>query len=312
MKIKENKQNSEEKLEILLEKKNLYEQKLIEDDKFNNIVQINEEKEFLYISINNNEITKKEEIVEIFEKKGGNFKEYKNNLEKNNISIKILQSLQQGKKKRKKNKKLENVVENDTKKCELKRGRKKKGDNTKRHHDKNSPDNIFKKVKDKLLVYLVISINIILKNIGYEENKLYKLDYKELVNKKSDKKCNLELLNMPIKDLLSMKISAKYKTISNPTNKNVNILEQICKEGANDDIIKYIFKISFKDWIDIFTLKRESNIKHVKFEGLDSLLEEIYKNKDLDSNYFCNFIFCLYNYERYWLCKRIRKNKLNC
>lgn len=303
---KENKQNLEEK-----EKKIFYENNEVrKNDKLIDSIDLDKKKEFINIVINNNEITTKEVIIEIFDKKGENFSKYKNNLINNNISSNVLQSLRKIKTKKKKNKEMKSIGINEIK-VELKRGRKKKGDNSERYHNKESPDNIIKKVKKNLLLSLVISINKILKRNGYNEDELYKLNYKELVNK-TDKKFNIQLLGMPIKELLSMKISGKYKTKSHSPYKNQEYIEQILKKNGNDVIIKYIFNISFRDWIDIFTLKRESSIKNAKFEGIDSLLEEIYKDNSYDNdNYFCNFVFYLYNYERYWLCKRDRKENKN-
>lgn len=306
MNKEENNQNFEEKL---LDEKNVKDEKLIKDDKMlNMMIELNEEKDFINIAINNSGITTKEEIIEIFEKKGEKFKEYKNKLEQNNIMNNISQSMNKNKKKKTKNKiiKTENIEKYEIKE-ELKRGRKKKGDNTESSHNKYSPDNIMKKIKDYLLKKLVELININLENIGYDEYEIYKLNYKELVDK-SDKNFNLQLLDMAIKELLSKKIFGKYKTKS--PNRNKENIEEILKKGGNNEIIKYIFNISFRDWIDIFIMKRESSIRNVKFEGIDSLLEEINKDKNSDDKYFCNFVFCLYNYERYWLCKRNRKNKI--
>lgn len=266
----------------------------INNDKIMNSIVSKKGKELGNISINNSGIYSKEDIIEILDIE--KLEKFKNLVEENDISTNILKSKHLEKKTRTKNG--TNAI-----KVGLRRGRKKKDDNNDRHHNKFSTDNIIKKIKQKLLKYLVLSCK------PYIGNKLNSLNYK-IVNE-SGKKFNLKLLDMHLKDLLSQEISGKCTTKSVDMNKKY--IKQII-ERNNDETINYILNITFRDWIDIFTLKRKSTFNNVKFEGIDLLLKKTLEDKDnkdkngkVDVKYFCHFIFCLYNYDKYWECKRQRK-----
>ena len=215
-------------------------------------------------------------------------------------------------------------------------GRKKKNDPEKGLHNKNSQDNIIKKIKSKLLYYLIDFINNILntfldknKIISYikimkyiknekepEIEKLIKdLDYKIINETKKEK--NLEYLKMPLKDFLSQDISPKFSTYSVDSNKK--IIEKILENEKDNQIIVFIFNLTLGDWYDIFTFKKElsdfgildqDNINRIMeyFIRVDKLLEEIYKlNNEID--YFTCFISILYNFERWFFIKKERQRK---
>ena len=215
-------------------------------------------------------------------------------------------------------------------------GRKKKNDPEKGLHNKNSQDNIIKKIKSKLLYYLIEFINNILnsfldnnKIISYikimkdiknekepEIEKLIKdLDYKIINETKKEK--NLEYLKMPLKDFLSQDISPKFSTYSADSNKK--IIEKILENEKDNQIIVFIFNLTLGDWYDIFTFKKElsdfgildqNNINRIMeyFIRVDKLLEEIYKlNNEID--YFTSFISILYNFERWFFIKKERQRK---
>ena len=174
-------------------------------------------------------------------------------------------------------------------------------------HNKHPPDNIIKKIKVHLIRYLIIFINSIL--TGFNKCKKYKikkLDYEIVSNiKKVD---NIKYLNITIKELLSLEISTKYTSKDN--NANEIIIKKILEKGKEDEKIQYVFNLKFKEWIDIFIMKKESEI--VKIDGLDLFLKEILeknqKEKDKnDEKYFVKFVYYLYNFERWFLNKKNRK-----
>ena len=216
-----------------------------------------------------------------------------------------------------------------------KRGRKKIDDHSNSNHNKESQDNIIKKIKSKLFEYLLKFINsllnIILKNNlkNFNHNKckreekeqlIKKIEYKTIVDD-TQRKNNLKFLKMPLKDLFSNNISSKYRTKNKNLNKNI-INELLSKEKDNE-IIMLVLNMTFGDWLDIFLYKKELselklfNIDNYKikiisdsFERIDKLLDEIY-NLNFGNNYFSSFVYLIYNYERWFLIKQGRKRRNN-
>ena len=217
-----------------------------------------------------------------------------------------------------------------------KRGRKRKHESSDALHKNDSPDNIIKKIKSKLMKNLLIFINDLLNSLE-EKNKILinlninsksqketeekiqiikKIDYKKIVNDMK-RQNNLAFLKMTLKEFLSNKISEKYSTLSKDLNKSI-INELLNKEKENL-IIKYIFNLTYGDWIDIYTYKKEitdfgnidnESAKKIEkyFQKVDSLLIEIY-NLNFGNNYFSLFISLLYNFERWFFVKQNRKRK---
>ena len=144
-------------------------------------------------------------------------------------------------------------------------------------HNKKSPDNIIKKIKSKLLeTYLLNFINSLLsnaiinkeiinpyskKNIDEKDKEklIKKIDYKQIVDNMK-KESNLELLRLSLKDLLSKDISSKYSTLSKDFNKN--IIDVISLNEKENEIISFVFNMTFGEWFDIFIFKKE--IRDVK------------------------------------------------
>ena len=216
-----------------------------------------------------------------------------------------------------------------------KKGRKKNNEPSDGKHNKDSQDNIIKKIKSKLLDYLLKFINNLLntllkiklnlftqigKNENLEKEKIIKkIDYKKIVDDMK-RENNLNFLKMNLKELLSNDISSKYSTYSKDINKKI-IDEILIKENDNKIII-LVFNLTFIEWIDIFTYKKEikdikalnilnnesKNIINNTFERADKLLEEIYQINN-ERNYFSRFVSILYNYERWFLIKKGRQRK---
>ena len=214
-------------------------------------------------------------------------------------------------------------------------GRKRKNDNSVSKHSKDSHDNIVKKIKSKILSYLLIFVNSILKSVLEEskikyyiriirkiqndkepdiEDLIKDLDYNKIVNETKREK-NLNFLKLPLKDFLSIDISPKFSTYSRDSNKKV--ISEIIKNEKDNEIILFILNdLTLGNYLDIFLYKKElkdfgkldkENIHKImdKFIRIDNLLEEIYK-LNYENNYFSIFISIIYNIERWFFIKQER------
>ena len=65
--------------------------------------------------------------------------------------------------------------------------------------------------------------------------------------------------------------------------------------------------MTFREWIDIFLLKKESNII---INGLEDLLTDIYAKNDNDNHYFSCFVYYMYNYEKWFIIKKGRNTQV--
>ena len=240
-----------------------------------------------------------------------------------------------GKKKRRKKGKITFVDEDDDIKKQ-KVGRKKQGDFTKRKHDKNSADNIIKKIKLKFFEYSLKFLNntlnsfldkkkiseynkILRKDIKNDEpqNLIKLLDYKFV--DKIKKETDLLLLKNTLKDIFSNDISPKYSTLSRDSNKKM--IERIIKEQKDNVNIMFAFNLTFEEWIDVFTYKKElksiNNYDEEKmkdlnsqFIRLDKLILEIFE-KGYINNYLSYFISYAFNYKRWFFMKKGRNRVSN-
>ena len=208
-----------------------------------------------------------------------------------------------------------------------KRGRKKQDDSSRRKHDKNSPDNIIKKIKSKCLEYALKFINKTL-NSFIEQDRL--ISYNKMLRKQKDdllikfldykfvdkikRETELNLLKMPLKEIFSNNISPRYSTL--PRDSNRRIIERIIKDEKNNEIIMFALNLTFGEWLDVFTYKKElKDIKNFeekkmrnlidKFDRIDMLLKEIYQS-NYSNNYLSYFICLIYNYERWFYIKNGR------
>lgn len=224
-------------------------------------------------------------------------------------------NFKQLKKKRKRGKKIWNKMENEANTEIYGRGRKAKNDSTVRSHNKLSPDNIMKKIKTKLFERVILFINSLLinyLNLGEEKKVAIKnLDYKKYIDPMK-KEQDLKFLNMTLKDIYSLDISPKYSNFQIDSNKKY--IESL--EEKKDEIILFVLNLKFKEWIDIFTLKKNvkdfgasdmnANIIEQNMPKIIDLFDEIIKDEG-NMKYLSNFIFYLYNYESWFLNKRGRK-----
>jgi hypothetical protein len=238
-------------------------------------------KELRSIEINKCRIYELISIIEIFKKKE-NLKNYVILFTKIEISEKVKNQIYDNHKKR-----IRRKAE------EIKKAQKYGNTPKKCPHDKNSPDNIVSKIRAYLFRYLVDSINIKLKEYKVGFN-LKKLNTKKM--NKLKKEDNLKDLDMSLEDFLSRDISPKNTKSKEDFNKKniVNLLNR--KNQTNIEKIKSLFKLTFREWMNYFLMKEDNT--EFKFGGLDMLLKTILEANEKDKQYFVDFVFILYNYER--------------
>ena len=212
----------------------------------------------------------------------------------------------------KKNRKIKIILDN-------KRGRKTKEIKDIGIHNKMVPDNIIKKIKAKIFEYSLVFLNNILDN-SKAEDKLFKIDYKFInrLNREQD----LKFLDMSLKELFSKDISPKYITNKRQKDFNKKYINTILK-NTKDNTILFAFNITFRDWLDLFTLKK--NIKEILFEydyldkdiDYERIQKSLYDVENLlnkimignDKEYLTMFIFLPYNYERWFYKKKVEKQR---
>lgn len=203
-----------------------------------------------------------------------------------------------------------------------KRGRPKDTESERETHNKMSPDNIIKKSKVIIFKYSLLFLNNILKNsYPYYKIELLKLKYEYINRLQKDQE--LEFLNMSLKELYSKDISPKYNKNHYP-DYNKRIIEKIINNEPGDTIL-FAFNITLRDWLDIFTYKKNVkdllNEKYENFQNVDiekvekSLVRvdsflNIFYEKD-NEHYMKKFLFYLYNYERWFYLKRSRNRESN-
>ena len=229
-------------------------------------------------------------------------------------------------------------------KTKFKQGRKKKDDNTKRKRTKYSTYNIMKKIKNKIIHYLLLFINKLIKSLYTKEqiNKILfelnlpqiksynkpiqvikKIEH-EIYAKNTKRDENLKFLSSTIKAYLSNNISKKF--IGIPPNSNEIIISRLFQDEDKKDIFDFIFnELHIEDWLNIFTYKKEledyATIKNIlnkkqiqvisnNFIRIDNLLLELINNyEDINYNYFHCFTILIYNFKEYLNKMESRKRK---
>ena len=240
--------------------------------------------------------------------------------------------------------------ENNKNLLKRRQGRKNKDDPVKTNHNKYSSDNIIKAIKTKLNDSIIIFINKLINSV-YDNNKeklikiigklnnnknkanakfievIKKIDYKTIANK-TNKKYNLELLNLTIGKYLSKDISPKYRNFNSDYNKN--IISKLLEDEDNNSLFNFILnKIKIEDWLDIFIYKKDLEISDNNETLKDFEINIIKKNMirideiedenlleicENDKLYFHCFMLILYNLKRFFEIKigRKEKRKLEC
>ena len=213
-------------------------------------------------------------------------------------------------------------------------GRKRKGDNTKGKHNKYDAYNIIKKIKVKIIHYLLLFINSLIQSFYTKEqineilfdlnlpkirsNKPFQVIKKighDIYSKKTKRDDNLQFLSLTVAEYLSNITSKKYK--NSPPNSNKLIISSLLKDEDNKDIFDFIFnKLDIEKWLDILLNKKDLSILAKNFldikkiiilkehlKKINSLLLDISSN---DENYYYCFTLLLYNLKEYFTKKEGR------
>ena len=161
-------------------------------------------------------------------------------------------------------------------------------------HDKNSPDNILRKVQVHNLNYMIEYANSVLKAFDYED-KFLNIDY-------SFKNCVSEeflenLKTSSLSDIICNKISSKYKT------KDINTNKIIYEKIKENNVLKKIFDEGFLVFFEFyFKSKKRISLKKYGSEKEIFLPEKARTFKDLieknsnNEEYIKNINNCIYHY----------------
>lgn len=161
-------------------------------------------------------------------------------------------------------------------------------------HDKNSTDNLLRKIQVHYMTFIICFINEILNQLNYQQTFL-KLDYE--YKKNVSKKFSDLLKNKNLSDIICNKISNKYK--KEDINKNKIIYEQI----KDDLIFKDLFKENYLEFFKNIYYKSVNKINLKKY-GLNKEIilpkNKVKMFKDLieekteeDEDYIKNLHLCV-------------------
>ena len=205
------------------------------------------------------------------------------------------------KKKRKKIKKTEVNIEKEEKE-NLPKGRNAKDDNTIRKHNKDSSDNIARKIKVYIFKVLIEYCKI---NVSKD---LLGLDYEYISNLKKD--INVKMLDSSLKEILSLDTSSKFGKDNRENNKK--IISAILEKESNNEKVKALLDMKFNDWIDNILLFKENTKDTDKFNGLESILSDLISKLQFprDNYYLTRFLFYLFNF-RSWFENKKGRNENN-
>lgn len=181
------------------------------------------------------------------------------------------------------------LIFNIKKEKRAKLGRKRKNQvyiNKENTHSRSKADNIITKVKrnvndnnlDLVNTALSISDNKYLKGI-----RLKKIDMSLITVSKKEE--NLELLKKPLKEILSSKLSTKYKTNFDP-DYNKKQIDKILKH--NDEELNSILNKNFLDMIHLYVNPNKEDNIFKYFKRIDKDLEK-FKKDNVDDSYIKSY-----------------------
>ena len=184
-------------------------------------------------------------------------------------------------------------------------GRKKKSSNELGEHNKFSDDNLSRKCKHVIIDNLISLINNLIKKYyddNDDKNQLLKINQRQIIISKVD--YNKNFLKKQLKDILSDKISSKYKKYISEHNKN--LIQRLLNEKDEEKRTLFIkiFNLTFLDCLNHFIGK----VKIKELEGLigvDEVIEQIKEEKD-NEDYKIQFKNFIFNYERILNEKKVR------
>ena len=268
-----------------------------------NSLNIREEESNINISPLNDKSCSTEKIIKIL--KENNIPQYIiDKIELSEITYKDIEIIMNPiktfitKKKRKKTKKTEVNIEKEN----LPKGRNAKDDNTIRKHNKDSSDNIARKIKVYIFKVLIEYCKI---NVSKD---LLCLDYEYISNLKKD--INVKMLDSSLKEILSLDTSSKFGKDNRENNKK--IISAILEKESNNEKVKALLDMKFNDWIDNILLFKENTKDTDKFNGLLSILSDLISKLQFprDNYYLTRFLFYLFNF-RSWFENKKGRNENN-
>jgi hypothetical protein len=131
-----------------------------------------------------------------------------------------------------------------------KRGRQTNLKEGNKNHDKFTPDNIIRKIQVHFITFIVFFLNDILSSFGIRE-KFCKLDYEFI--KDTNKQKLAELKNKNIGEIISNKISPKYKKDEKT---NINLYEHL----KSNETFGKIFSMNYMIFFKMFYMKNEKTV----------------------------------------------------
>ena len=208
-------------------------------------------------------------------------------------------------------------------------GKKRNDDSIEPNSRKSKSDNIIKKIKNRIIVFLLSFVNKLINSLyskdkinqilsklnlplikSQNEDVLKKIDHKIVANH-TNKSYNLKFLSFKLKDLLSKMNSERY---SIPDNYNELIISELLKDDENKDIFNFVFnEIDIEAWLQIFTYQKElecytknslANEEHeIKLKEnmirIDGYLMKYLNSEKDDKIYYHCFLLLLYNFRIY-------------
>ena len=208
-------------------------------------------------------------------------------------------------------------------------GIKRNDDSIEPNRRKSKSDNIIKKIKNRIIDFLLSFANKLINSLyskdkinqilsklnlplikSQNEDVLKKIDHKIVANQTS-KSYNLKFLSFKLKGLLSKKNSERY---SIPDNYNELIISELLKDDENKDIFNFVFnEIDIEAWLQIFTYQKElecymknslANEEHeLKLKEnivrIDEYLMKYLNSEKDDKIYYHCFLLLLYNFRIY-------------
>ena len=208
-------------------------------------------------------------------------------------------------------------------------GIKRNDDSIESNRRKSKSDNIIKKIKNRIIDFLLSFVNKLINSLyskdkinqilsklnlplikSQNEDVLKKIDHKIVVNH-TNKSYNLKFLSFKLKDLLSKMNSERY---SIPDNYNELIISELLKDDENKDIFNFVFnEINIEAWLQIFTYQKElecymknslANEEHeIKLKEnmirIDGYLMKYLNSEKDDKIYYHCFLLLLYNFRIY-------------
>ena len=213
-------------------------------------------------------------------------------------------------------------------------GRKRKGDNTNRKRNKFSAYNIIKKIKNKIVHYILIFVNKLIKSLYTKQQIneiLFELDLPQIysyqksiqvirkikhgkIANETKRDDNLNFLGSTIGKYLSNIISTKYKCAR--SNANKLIIERLLQDENKKEIFEFIFNtLKIEQWLNIFTYKEDIDIyaknslnneqiltitkNFVRIENLFYELTKKVKINDDYENYLNCFTILIFNFKEF-------------